>query len=570
MSDGERPRLCAVVLAGVLAALVMIHYHDVSWYAPDEGSYAHVAERILDGEVLHRDVQDVHPGYINFVNAFALKVFGERLVSMRYPLVLLAMVQGAAVAWLLAHRGFLVAVAAGVATPFAGMLLFPGPSANWYGLTFALMLAVVLERTTGARRQTALLAGLVCGLALMFRQLTGAILGAAALVQLMLLQDPEEARAPRRPWLARAVVAVALAGTLGYVVWSTDAVGLILFGAVPLLVLLVSLAEVHPSNAEAGRRLGWFAAGIAIGALPMAVYVLGTGTVGEFFEDTVGVALAIPGVEEFTYRSYATYLTLGTLGVASLMPAATLTGAFWLALVCAPLGLALAIARRLFRGVRMRDLGGAVLVGAFAGLLMLHTPSPLYIGAGAPAVGVALMRLGRGPSRPWLIAAILVITCSAAWQVGWSRAIVNIWGRGQRPELVDGGGRNGLRIPMAAAHWYDGMLHEIARRTEPGDAIFVLPSNAELYFLAGRRNPSGFFNFALGVRTAGARDSLLGAFDRDPPRLVIYDPRDLFNSTHELAVVRWAARNADEIVRQRHVWLIDMRDGGRSDGAGDQ
>ena len=561
MSAAAGRPVLAMALAGLLAALVMVHYHDVYWYAPDEGSYAHVAERLLDGEVLHRDVEDVHPGYINFVNAIALEMFGERLVSMRYPLVLLALVQGAAAAWLLARRGFLVAVAAGVATPFAGMLLFPGPSANWYGLTLALLLAVVLERTSAPRRQAALLAGLVCGLALMFRQLTGAILGAAALVQLMLLAEPAGPRSPGRPWLARAVVAAALAGTLGYVAWAADAVGFILFGSAPLLVLVASLGEVRLPNAEAGRRLGWFTAGLATGVLPMAAYVIATGTAGAFFRDTVGMALSIPGVEEFAYRSYATYLALGALGVASLDPAATLTGAFWLALVCAPLGLALGIARRQFRRERIRDLGGGVVVGAFTGLLMVHTPSPLYVAAGAPAVGIALVRLGRGPARPWLVAALLVIACSATWQVGWSRAIARIWGRGARPELVETGGRNGLRIPAVEAHWYEGTRREIESRTAPGDAIFVLPSNAELYFLAQRRNPTPFFNFALGVRTDGARDSLLAAFDRDPPRLVIYDPGDLFHSTRESAVVRWAAGHAGEVVRQGHAWIFAIRPG---------
>jgi hypothetical protein len=453
-------------------------------------------------------------------------------------------------------------VAAGVATLFTGMLLFPGPSANWYGLTLALLLALVLERTTGSQRKTALLAGLVCGVALMFRQLTGAILGAAALVQLMLMQDPAAAGLPRRPWIARAVVAVTLAGTFAYAAWSTDAVGLILLGSAPLLILFVSLGEVVVSDAEARRRLGWFTGGLAVGTLPMAAYVLATGTVREFLGDTVWAALTISGVEEFTHRSYATYLALGALGVGSLLPAATLTGAFWLALVCAPLGLVLSLARRIFRGVRIRDLGGAIVVGAFAGLLMMHTPSPLYVGAGAPAVGLALMRLGRGRSRPWLVVAALVIACSATWQVGWSRATPRIWGRGERPDLVVAGGRNGLRIPVAEARWYEDLQREIVERTDPGDAIFVLPSNAELYFLTQRRNPTPFFNFALGVRTDGARDSLLASFDRDPPRLVIYDPGDLFHSTHELAVVRWAARNAEEIVRQRHVWLLDTRGGG--------
>ncbi len=63
--------------------LLVIGFHDRFWWAPDEGGYAHVAERILDGEVLNREVQDVHAGYVNLLNAAALGVFGRSMLSLR-------------------------------------------------------------------------------------------------------------------------------------------------------------------------------------------------------------------------------------------------------------------------------------------------------------------------------------------------------------------------------------------------------------------------------------------------------------------------------------------------------
>ena len=63
----------AAVLAVASSLLLLLHFHDRFWWPPDEGNFAHVAERILDGEVLHVDVQDVHAGHINFVNAAAME-----------------------------------------------------------------------------------------------------------------------------------------------------------------------------------------------------------------------------------------------------------------------------------------------------------------------------------------------------------------------------------------------------------------------------------------------------------------------------------------------------------------
>src|SRR5262245_49048711 len=89
-------RVGAAALAMVAVAWLLYTHYDRFWYPPDEGNYAHVAQRVLQGEVLNRDVQDVHPGYINFLNAAALRLFGLDLVSLRYPLVLAGLVQAAA------------------------------------------------------------------------------------------------------------------------------------------------------------------------------------------------------------------------------------------------------------------------------------------------------------------------------------------------------------------------------------------------------------------------------------------------------------------------------------------
>src|SRR5436305_866534 len=82
--------LAALVLAFDVA--VLVHLHDRFWWPPDDGAYAHPAERMLQGEVLHRDVHEAHPA-LHFVNEAALALFGNRLVSLRYPLVAVAAAQ---------------------------------------------------------------------------------------------------------------------------------------------------------------------------------------------------------------------------------------------------------------------------------------------------------------------------------------------------------------------------------------------------------------------------------------------------------------------------------------------
>src|SRR5436309_15372329 len=106
-SGSKRRRLRPWLVGALVLAfdlLVLVHLHDRFWWPPDDGAYAHPAERMLHGEVLHRDVHEAHPA-IHFLNEASLALFGNRLVSLRYPLVAASFAQALLVFLLILSAG---------------------------------------------------------------------------------------------------------------------------------------------------------------------------------------------------------------------------------------------------------------------------------------------------------------------------------------------------------------------------------------------------------------------------------------------------------------------------------
>ncbi len=132
-------RVCAAVAATV-NAWILWTFHDRHWYPSDEGNYAHIAERLLSGEVMNREIQNFHPGYGDFLNAVALRVFGMDLISLRYPLVFAAFMQAIIVFGLLSRRSLLLGVTGSIAVTALGVVQFLNPTANWYCLSLAIVL----------------------------------------------------------------------------------------------------------------------------------------------------------------------------------------------------------------------------------------------------------------------------------------------------------------------------------------------------------------------------------------------------------------------------------------------
>jgi hypothetical protein len=550
--------IAAAVTAAVVLA-ILARFHDQFWYPPDEGNYAHVAERLLDGERLFRDVQDIHGGYIDFVNAGAMALFGRRLVSLRYPLVLVSLVQSLIVVWLLRRRGPALAAPGGIASVCTGVLLFLCPSANWYALLLIVGSMAVLSGGGGWIRR-AFWCGVMCGGAFLFRQLTGVIL-AMGVVTWLSLAPADGAPPAGRAASARLALVVILLGVIGYTVRSADAVSWILFGAAPLVVTLAALRETRVPDGEWWRRIGGLAAGVLVAAAPLAAYLTHVGAWRAFLDDVFLSAAGLPRMEMFDDRSYGYYLVVSVLGLGTLRPAVELASAFWLTSVTAALVLAYRAGRALLRGRALAELGPLVVIGAFAGLLAVHYVSALYVGAGLPAVLVGSIALsGRGRRATWAWCGLLTVLClgSLLGQAAQRRASNFMWGLVHERNVPVRLERAGLRVEPGSARFYEHLVALVQRESRPGEPIFALPSHAEIYFLADRPNPTRFYSLPQAVRNGQDAAELVRVLEKSRPRVVLFDPGDLLNTPAANGVIRWTVRVAESRQRIGPFWLFTL------------
>jgi hypothetical protein len=101
--------------------------------------------------------------------------------------------------------------------------------------------------------------------------------------------------------------------------------------------------------------------------------------------------------------------------------------------------------------------------------------------------------------------------------------------------------RCSLKVSAADAGVYGRFVRLIDAETAPGEAILAIPNDAELYFLARRRNPTPFYNAVHGTTTPEQLGAAIRVLEHTPPRLVIFRPTDKYQnrSTAELmAAVR--------------------------------
>lgn len=154
-TDWSNPPARLVLLVAVGVAVAYVGWHlDRGWVPLDEGSLAHAAQRVLLGELPHRDFDDVYTGGLAYVNAGAFRLLGTTLWSMR--LVLLA----AFIAWVpalyyIASRFARPTMAAGI-TMLAvvwSVPNYPAPMPSWYNLFLATFGIAALLRFLEDRRQ---------------------------------------------------------------------------------------------------------------------------------------------------------------------------------------------------------------------------------------------------------------------------------------------------------------------------------------------------------------------------------------------------------------------------------
>jgi len=176
----------AGLLCGVTIAVSLLHASmalDRGWVPHDTGQLGQTAERVLHGQMQHRDFDEPYTGGLGCLNALAMELFGVRAESMRWMLLVYFALFLGAVYWIalrMAPPG--VAALTTILCAALSVPIYPEGLPSWYNLFFAgfIIVALQMHLETG-RRRWLFWAGCCAGSALLMK-VTGIYLVAASLL----------------------------------------------------------------------------------------------------------------------------------------------------------------------------------------------------------------------------------------------------------------------------------------------------------------------------------------------------------------------------------------------------
>lgn len=385
----------AVVAAAVIIGLVVLWaFRFRGWYPHDEGTLGQAAERILRGEIPHRDFDDPYTGGLGLLHALVFRLGGIGTTALRNHLALVATVWFAGVFWLLTHwlRPAGAALAAALIVVWS-VPLYPAAMPSWYVLFLACAAGGVLVLSPRHRYRAAFVAGGLIGLAALAK-ITAAFALSGAMFALVAIRQDEEG--PRRGAI-EVVIAALVFGlmVLRLLSGSLDARVLAHLALPPLAIAAaVAWREIRQGrahgfgvDAELWRRVGALCAGAAIPVVLYGAWLARHGALAQFLasaHSVVGGRAASASLPPPTVRS---------IGYALPVLAVLLGGAAWMRVRPAFLvvaGIALGVLAW-FSPVVHGDIWKAFRGLLPAGAVLFCIVWPRGLGAGDPVARRALM-----------------------------------------------------------------------------------------------------------------------------------------------------------------------------------
>ena len=502
MRDNLNPLLLhriSFVLCLLLAAGISFAFHDKFWWGPDEGFYSYISQRILDGDVVHKDIQALHPGLLFYLNTLFLKFAGGDPVGLRYPLILITIIQ-AGLAYRLCQRfGVLTAVAASVSMIGFSFIQFVNPTPNWYHVTLALCLAYILDRADPKSTRTIVLIGALVGIGFLMRQLTGVFLAIGVTTILFLMHSsPQEPNRKRAGTMVLGLLGIALSL---FVLKSANMAGLILFGIYPPLIVFWAAKKTNIDTQVVGSIVTKLMAGALLAALPMIVYHLSTGS----FAGWINNSLVAPfRFNQLTHLDVASYGVLVYLPIKALLSGdfSALGGLiFWTSLLLINLALFITVVRKL-RDVQSPLPAVGILI-LFHSLVALFYEYHVYLTYTTGLILVGLLFTVSATKIRQLIAigAILLSLNAILVPAGrpLDRGLTNIALNKKTSWTPTRLTTTGIFTDKNRAKYYNDIIRTIHLCSTPEDTIYAAPVNPAIYFLADRQPPFLFINSALGL-----------------------------------------------------------------------
>jgi Dolichyl-phosphate-mannose-protein mannosyltransferase len=549
-----RSGICLVLWLATGAYL--LPFVDRGWIAHDDGMLGQAAERVMAGELPHRDFYDPYTGGLTYLHALGLKILGVRLLSLRWVLFA-ATLAWVPVVYFLATR-FVPPMSAALVTAVAVTWSLPNYFASmpsYYNLFLATFgTAALFRHIERGGRGWLVLAGFCGGLSFLVKSvgIFFVVAGGLFLLFRAQIQSHGDAKADLRP--STGFLLLEAAGCLGLVMALVSLLGQrrtvmdVLHFVVPLTAVATVVLWCEWREGRGGLqtriRRAWALLGpFAAGAIaPVAIFLLpfiATGSLNAFSEG-VFLALerrfgqaerALPEVGDMVwalpYGAALVAVALGlharwsviaavAAGLGLLAGLATLDQtssylALWNSVRFLPLfvmlaGCVLLIGRPLALSSPRREQAFLLLVVLAAiGMVQFPFSAPIYFCYTAPILALAAVPVASLGARPlhltmllgYLAFAVMSLNVGYAWNIG----VVHQSGYAvtdARPLT-----RSRLRIPPDDAFEYLGLVSAIRTRIRTGEYVFATPDCPEVYFLSGTRNPTGdLYEFLLSPRRA--------------------------------------------------------------------
>ena len=562
----------------VLWAVLMLYLWsgvDAYWVPDDEGLLGQTAERILMGELPHRDFADPYTGGLGLLHAFAFQLTGVDLLHLRYQLLFFTALW-IPLLYACASRFTGIPGSLGV-TALAVVWSIPNyPAAmpSWYGLFLATagLLGLLLYFERGSRRWL-FLAGVAGGVSILIK-ISGLYFVAAALLSLV-VRSAHVGAGPgtgsSAPWYR----VIALGGLSAFVLALILLVKhdltpphlfhLVLPGAA---LALLAAREVRRATAggaashlrelllDSGVLIGGVVLPLAafaipyvttesVGALVHGVFVAPTARIADAAFPPRPVATALPalglmlmivllGSEGRRTRSLALGAVFA-LVVLSMIPSGTGT-LFWLGWLAMSQQLPLLVAAGCVLLVKRADAADApegdrswlptyacLAVAALISLMQYPFAAPIYFCYAAPLVilaATAVWRLSGRPRAGGAIAALVAMFLFAvAWMNGGAEQMLWYGLRPRVPVVHLDIARASLRVPPPDALEYRAVTNAV-RKHARGGYTYAGPEAPEIYFLTGLRNPTRML-LEFADATAGVEPDLAKLRERGVTAIAI-------------------------------------------------
>ena len=539
---GQRAGTAVLLIGWLLAAGFVALHLDRGWVPHDEGAFAQSAQRVLAGELPHRDFTELYTGGMTFLNAGVFWLFGENLLWLRLPMFVL-FVAFIPCVYAIARRFAGRAVAALVAALAVtwGLPLYPAAVPSWYLLFFAVFGAAALLRyLDGGRTRWLVVAGLFGGVSISFK-IVGVWFVVAALLFLLFVEQESRSHAPGRRrftlygGLVAFVALAVLAGTallLGSHLGAAEVFNFVLPVAAVSAVLVTTERRVgldvdtRTRMRTAVREIAPFLAGVAAPVVALVFPFALTGSLDDLYR---GVFIAPQSRLDYAYQSTTHPAVLGLLApllayiparrrisetarrsfdvvfaaaavflVATASNAASYKLLFLSARLAAPLLLVLGAAA-LMRSPQLShrsDRRPAFLLlalAAFLSLVQFPFGAPIYFCYSVPIVALAaLASLKHSPSRGALLPVALLATYVAFGFVWLDRGSVYALGfnSGASNETTTLDSRRAaIRVSPGDKAEYDRAV-QLLREHSSSPYTYAGPDAPELYYLSGLSNPT--------------------------------------------------------------------------------